>query len=546
MNSSSIARQASRNRWAALVLIVSAQFMVVLDMSIVNVALASIKSSLDFSQASLQWVITAYAITFGGFLLLGGRLADILGRRRVFMTGIAVFTLGSVLSGLAWSATSLVVFRGLQGAGGALFAPAGLSLLMTAYREGRERNVALGVWGAASGSGAAVGVLLGGVLTSYLSWPWIFYINVPVGLALIALVPRFIAEARGDLASRHFDVAGATTITAALMLLVYALTRATQDGWGTPTTVTLLVASGLLATAFVVIERRAESPLLPFQAFRGNTLGIANVITCIIAAIAFSQFFLLTLYLQQVLHYSAAESGLAFAAIAVTVALMSNVAQRLVTLFGARRVLAAGLLSMGAAQALLVRLPVHGTLPGRPAAVVHPRRPGAGRLIRCGDDRGSRRSAAGKRRHRIRPRQHEPPDRRGARPRRDHDGRDHLHDPPVREPLGSGGHHTRVPRGVRRADDARPRRRGADTHDAGTHSRSRRTGAGSPSGVGGGSMTNQDAVVLDRRIDDLLLQARGLVLVREVLAGRGATRAELDAHTRELERVRHELVEAIG
>ncbi len=361
MNSSSIARQGSRNRWAALVLIVSAQFMVVLDMSIVNVALASIKSSLDFSQASLQWVITAYAITFGGFLLLGGRLADILGRRRVFMTGIAVFTLGSVLSGLAWSATSLVVFRGLQGAGGALFAPAGLSLLMTAYREGRERNVALGVWGAASGSGAAVGVLLGGVLTSYLSWPWIFYINVPVGLALIALVPRFIAEARGELASRHFDVAGATTITAALMLLVYALTRATQDGWGTPTTVTLLIASGLLATAFVVIERRAESPLLPFQAFRGNTLGIANVITCIIAAIAFSQFFLLTLYLQQVLHYSAAESGLAFAAIAVTVALMSNVAQRLVTLFGARRVLAAGLLSMGAAQALLVRLPVHGS-----------------------------------------------------------------------------------------------------------------------------------------------------------------------------------------
>ena len=334
--------------------------MVVLDMSIVNVALASIKSNLHFSQASLQWVITAYAITFGGFLLLGGRLADVFGRRRVFLTGIAVFTIGSALSGLAWSAASLVVFRALQGAGGALFAPAGLSLLMTAYREGRERNLALGIWGAASGSGAAVGVLLGGVLTSYLSWPWIFYINLPVGIALIVLVPRFIAETRGQLATRHFDVAGATTITASLMLLVYALTRATQEGWGSPTTVTLLVASGTLAAAFVAIERSATSPLLPFHAFRGNTLGIANLITCIIAAIAFSQFFILTLYLQQVLHYSAAESGLAFAAIAVTVAIVSNVAQRFVTMFGARRVLAAGLLSMAASQALLMRLPVDG------------------------------------------------------------------------------------------------------------------------------------------------------------------------------------------
>ena len=362
MNSSSIARhRPSTSRWAALALIVTAQFMVVLDMSIVNVALASIKSSLDFSQASLQWVITAYAITFGGFLLLGGRLADVLGRRRVFMTGIALFTLSSALSGLAWSAASLVAFRALQGAGGALFAPAGLSLLMTAYREGRERNLALGIWGAASGSGAAVGVLLGGVLTSYLSWPWIFYINLPVGLALVVLVPRFIAEAKGELATRHFDVAGATTITASLMLLVYALTRATQEGWGTPTTVTLLAAAGALAAAFVAIERTAVSPLLPFHAFRGNTLGVANLITCIIAAIGFSQFFLLTLYLQQVLHYSAAESGLAFTAIAVTVAVMSNVAQRLVTRFGARRVLAAGLLSMGASQALLMRLPVHGS-----------------------------------------------------------------------------------------------------------------------------------------------------------------------------------------
>lgn len=359
-DSSIILARRSAGPWAALALIVTAQFMVVLDISIVNVALASIKSDLHFSQAGLQWVITAYAITFGGFLLLGGRLADVLGRRRIFLAGIALFTLSSALSGLAWSEASLVGFRALQGVGGALFAPAGLSLLMTAFREGRERNLALGIWGAASGSGAAVGVLLGGVLTSYLSWPWVFYINVPVGLALILLIPRVLAEARGELASRNFDIAGATSVTASLMVLVYALTRATQEGWGSATSVTLFLVSGVLLIVFVAIEQGAESPLLPFHAFRGNTLAVANVITAIVAAVAFSQFFLLTLYLQQTLHYSAAESGLAFTAIAVTVAVMSNVAQRLVTVFGPRRVLAAGLLSMAASQAYLIRLPVDG------------------------------------------------------------------------------------------------------------------------------------------------------------------------------------------
>jgi EmrB/QacA subfamily drug resistance transporter len=361
MAHSSISLPRRPQPWVALALIVAAQFMVVLDISIVNVALATIKTDLHFSEASLQWVISAYAIVFGGFLLLGGRLADILGRRRVFVLGIALFTVASALSGLAWSAASLVVFRGVQGLGGALFAPAGLSLLMTTFREGRERNVALGIWGAASGSGAAVGVLLGGVLTSYLDWPWIFYLNVPVGLALVVLVPRHIAESRAENASRHFDVAGATTVTASLMVLVYALTRATQSGWGSLSTIGLIAASAVLAAAFVAIERRAESPLLPFEVFRGTTLGTANVITAIIASIAFSQFFLLTLYLQQVLHYSAARSGLAFTAIAGTVAITSNVAQGLVTRFGPRRVLAAGLLFAAASEGLLTRLPVHGS-----------------------------------------------------------------------------------------------------------------------------------------------------------------------------------------
>jgi EmrB/QacA subfamily drug resistance transporter len=347
-------------RWAALALVVAAQFMVVLDVSIVNVALATIKSDLHFSQASLQWVISAYAIVFGGFLLLGGRLADLLGRRRIFVIGVALFTLSSVLCGLAWTSGSLVAFRGIEGIGGALFAPAGLSLLMTTFREGRDRNVALGLWGAASGSGAAVGVLLGGVLTSYLSWPWIFYINVPVGLAIVALSPRYLAESRPLVEHRHFDFAGATSITGSLMVLVYALTRATQDGWGTATTALLLTASALLGAAFFAIQQRAAFPLLPLRVFRGNRLATATLITAILASIAFSQFFLLTLYLQQVLDYSAAQTGLAFLAIALGVAAMSNVAQGLVTRFGPRRVLVSGLLLAAASEALLIRLPVHG------------------------------------------------------------------------------------------------------------------------------------------------------------------------------------------
>src|SRR6476619_2392869 len=284
-------RELPTSPWAALALIVVAQFMVILDVAIVNVALPSIQTDLGFTQSGLEWVVTAYAIVFGGFLLLGGRLADILGRRRVFVAGIALFTVASALSGLAWSAGSLVAFRGLQGLGGALFAPSGLSILMTTFREGRERNLALGIWGAASGGGAAVSVLLGGVLTSYLSWPWIFYLNVPVGLALVLLAPRRLAESRADNAGPHFDVAGASTITASLMVLVYALTRATQSGWTSLSTVSLLATAALLGAGFLAVERRAESPLVPFEVFRGNTLATANVITTIIASIAFSQFF---------------------------------------------------------------------------------------------------------------------------------------------------------------------------------------------------------------------------------------------------------------
>src|SRR5213082_484337 len=239
-----------RRRWLALAVIVTAQFMVVLDVAIVNVALPSIRTDLNFSQESLQWVITAYAIMFGGVLLLGGRLADLLGRRRLFMIGLALFTVSSLLDGLAWSEGSLIAFRSLQGLGAALLSPAALSILTTTFREGRERNLALGIWGAASGSGGAAGVLLGGALTSALSWSWIFFINVPVGLAVLALTPVLLGESRADLRHRHFDFAGAASITGGLMLLVYAMTRATQHGWGTAQSIGLLAASAVLVGVF--------------------------------------------------------------------------------------------------------------------------------------------------------------------------------------------------------------------------------------------------------------------------------------------------------
>jgi MFS family permease len=330
-------------RWSALALIVTAQFMVILDVAIVNVALPSIQVDLGFSQTSLQWVISAYAIMFGGTLLLGGRLADLLGRRRLFLAGLALFSVSSLLCGLAWSDESLIAFRAVQGLGGAMLAPAALSLLVTTFVDGRERNTALGIYGAASGSGAAAGVLLGGVLTSYLSWPWIFFINVPVGLAAIALTPWLLRESRAELDHRHFDFAGATTITAGLMLLVYALTRATTDGWGTPATL------GLLATSLGFV-----------LAFRLPTLAAANTMMLLVGAVAFSEFFVLSLYMQDVLGYSALQSGVAFVAFALTVVVGSNVAQVVVGRIDIRPALAVGLLLSAVSVALLTRLPVEG------------------------------------------------------------------------------------------------------------------------------------------------------------------------------------------
>jgi len=349
----------ARNR-GILPLLVTAQFMVVLDVAVVNVALPSIQADLGFSDAGLQWVVSAYAIVFGGALLLGGRLADLIGRRRLFVAGISLFATSSLLCGIAWSAGSLIAFRALQGLGGALLAPAALSLLMTSFAEGRERNRALGIYGAASGSGAAVGVLLGGVLTSYLSWSWIFFVNVPVGIAAALLAPVLLRESRAELGHRHVDLAGAATVTGGLMLLVYALTRATTDGWGATATLLMLAGSAVVLGAFIAIELRSPWPLMPLRIFRLRTLSAANATMTILGAVTFGEFFLLTLYLQGVLGYGALKSGAAFSAFAGSVVVASNLAQRIVARFGVRRTLVAGILLSAVSLAWLTRLPLHG------------------------------------------------------------------------------------------------------------------------------------------------------------------------------------------
>jgi EmrB/QacA subfamily drug resistance transporter len=355
-----IGTHSERRRWMSLALVVTAQFMVILDVTIVNVALPSIQRDLGFAQENLQWVITAYTIMFGGALLLGGRLADLLGRRRLLLIGLTLFSFSSLLCGLAWSEGSLIAFRAAQGLGAALLVPAALALLISTFAEGPQRNRALGIYGAVSGSGAAVGVLLGGLLTTYLSWPWIFLVNVPVGVGAIALAPLLLGESRAVVPHHRLDLAGASSVTAGLMLLVYALTRATSDGWGATTTLALLATSVALLLAFVAIELRSRAPLLPLRIFRLRTLSAANATIAVVGAGAFSEFFLLTLYMQDVLRFAPVRAGAAFAALALAAIVASNVAQAAVGRVGVRAVLTSGLLALCVSAALLSRVPVDG------------------------------------------------------------------------------------------------------------------------------------------------------------------------------------------
>ncbi|HEX4679485.1 MAG TPA: MFS transporter [Gaiellaceae bacterium] len=346
------------NRWKALAIVCAAFFMTVLDVSIVNVALPSIGKALHFSEANLQWVITAYAITFGGFLLLGGRAADLLGRRRVFYVGVTLFTFASFLCGLAWSESVLIGARALQGLGAAIISPAALSIIMTSFDEGPERNKALGIWGAIGGSGAAVGVLAGGVLTKYLGWEWIFFVNVPVGALALLLAPRFVRESRSDRKQTQ-DIAGAVTITSGLALLVYGVSEAPNHGWTSSWTISRLAVAAVLLIAFVVIETRAKHPLMPFRIFRVSTVAGANVAGLLLGAVVFANFFLLTLYVQNVLQWSALKTGVTFVATAGSAVLWAGVAQALVTKIGAKTVMAMGFVAMIAGLLWYTQIPVH-------------------------------------------------------------------------------------------------------------------------------------------------------------------------------------------
>jgi EmrB/QacA subfamily drug resistance transporter len=334
--------ESTQRKWLALALLATVQFMVVLDIAIVNVALPSIKVDLGFSQENLQWVISAYALLFGGFLLLGGRAADLLGRRRLFVGGLIVFTVASLLSGLAWSDEVLILTRALQGLGAAIITPAALSILTTTFSEGRERNTALGVWGAVGAFGAVAGVLLGGVLTDALSWEWIFYINVPVGLAALALTPLLLTESR-DAHVKSFDAPGAVLVTGGLVTLVYAITQANNYGWGSLETIGLFVAAGALLAAFVGWESRVKEPLVPFSIFRVRTVTAANIAGLILGTVTFSMFLMLTLYMQQVLGYSPMKTGVAYLAVAATAIVWSTVAAQLVNRVGVKPTIAAGM-----------------------------------------------------------------------------------------------------------------------------------------------------------------------------------------------------------
>jgi EmrB/QacA subfamily drug resistance transporter len=355
--------QADPRRWKALAVVCAAFFMTILDVSIVNVALPSIKDSLNFSNDNLQWVLTAYAITYGGFLLLAGRIADLFGRRRVFVVGVIVFSIASLLCGLAWSEAALIAFRAVQGLGAAIITPSALSIVMTTFEEGSERNKALGIWGALGGGGAAVGVLAGGVLTKYLGWEWIFYVNVPVGAIALALTPRFVRESRAERETSQ-DLGGAATVTAGLALLVYAVSKAPDYGWSSGRTLGTIAAAVVLLGVFLAIESRHKEPLMPFRIFRIHTVAGANFGGLLLGGIIFANFYLLTLYVQQVLGYSALRTGITFAVTAGSAILWAGVAQNLTTRFGVKPVLTVGFVGLIAANIWYTQIPSHGSFAG--------------------------------------------------------------------------------------------------------------------------------------------------------------------------------------
>ena len=355
------AEDKQRARWAAVVLACVAQFMVILDVSVVNVALPSIREALGFSGTGLQWVVNAYTLTFAGFLLLGGRAADLLGRRRVFIAGLLLFSLASLVGGLASSQGMLVGARAAQGLGGAIVSPATLAIITTTFSDGADRNKALGAWGAMGGAGGAFGVLLGGVLTETLSWQWILFINVPIGIAAAVLAPRFVEEGRDRSRARNFDMAGALSVTLGLVAIVFAIVRTEVNGWGSAQTLLVLGAGVALIALFLAIEGRlASRPLMPLRIFRSRALSGANAIVFLLGAGMFGMWFFVSLYLQQVLGYTPLEAGLAFLPMTAAIIIGATVVSRIARRVGVKRLLVVGMTLMAAGMALFSRVSADG------------------------------------------------------------------------------------------------------------------------------------------------------------------------------------------
>jgi len=348
------------HRWRAFAVLAVSFFMTIADLAIVNVALPTIGVKLHMPESSLQWVVTGYALTFGGFLLLGGRAADLLGRRRILMIGLAVFSAASLGCGLATTEGFLIAMRCVQGLGAAIVLPAALSIVMNMFPEGAERNKALGVWGAIGASGATVGLIAGGLLTRYAGWQYIFFLNVPIGAAALLLAPRVVPESRLATARRRYDPFGAVAVTGGLSLLVYAISTAPQVGWGTARTIALLAVSAALLAAFLVIETRVEAPLMPLRIFQNKTLAGANAVSVLLGASFFAFIFIGTLYMQQVLGYSALKAGLAWLATSLTSVALAGLSQALVTRGWAKLVMAAGMAMIGGGVLWATQVPVHG------------------------------------------------------------------------------------------------------------------------------------------------------------------------------------------
>src|SRR5712691_2263329 len=357
------------NRWFVLVLVCVAQFMVVLDATIVNVALPSIQTGLHFSATSLQWIINAYTLVFGGFLLLGGRAADLFGRQRLFFAGLGIFTAASLLNGVATSSGMLVGGRALQGLGAALVSPAALSIVTTTFAEGRERTRALGVWSAIAAGGGAVGLVVGGFLTSTLSWRWVFFVNLPIGIAAVLLALRYVANSRAEDRPETVDVAGAVTVSAGLLVLVYDIVKAQQYGWTSGRTIGLAAVAVALLTAFVVIERRSRAPLIRLDIFRIRSLTGSNTAMLFVVSGLFAMFYFASLYVQDVLGYSALKAGLAFLPVTFGIVIGAALSQAAIKLMSARYVPLIGIVLAEGGLFLLERVPtdgnyLYGLLPG--------------------------------------------------------------------------------------------------------------------------------------------------------------------------------------